>query len=199
MSAEDHIWSFVQPIMLYHGKIIPPGFPYLCILLQGRPHFEQDGRLPLMERGKRAKIFAPFDALAGFDECIDSKRVQYCQKVELDEEEKSELNRRLTILHQLTYNSRLARINRVYVRVKYYVPCTDQNSFSYMRHGRYISASGIVRKVDMDVTQTITIDDTDVHFNDILSIEAENETLFKKAWEEEFLSLNFSSCTLTII
>ena len=83
--------------------------------------------------------------------------------------------------------------------MKYYVPCTDQNSFSYMRHGRYISASGIVRKGDMDVTQTITIDDTDVHFNDILSIEAENEALFKKAWEEEFLSLNFSSCTLTII
>ena len=181
---EENIWSFVQPMLIYHGKVIPPDFPYLCILLHGRPRFELDGRFPLMERGKRAKIFAPFDALAGFDECIDSKRVQYCRKVELDEEEKAELNRRLTILHNLTFNSRMARANHVYVQAQYYVPCADQNSFSYGLHGRYITAAGIVRNVDMDAAQTIIIGDTVVHFNDLLSVESEDESLFKREWDD---------------
>ena len=34
--------------------------------------------------------------------------------------------------------------------------------------------------MDMDVAQTITIDDTVIQFDDILSIEAEDESLFKQ-------------------
>ena len=185
MCEDEDRWSFGDPCFIYHGKIIPQDFPYVCILVQGRPRHQKDAfswRHPQMERGKRAKIFAPFDALDGYSDCIASKQVQYCGKIELDDAEKEELNRRLTILHNLTFNSRMARDNHIIVQVQYYVPCTDPNSFSYGRYGRYIPVAGIVRSVDMDAAQTITVDDTVIHFADILSIEAANENLFKQEW-----------------
>ena len=49
-------------------------FPYLRILMQGRP--ECGGALPghpAMDREHRAKIFAPFDALDGFSALIRQK------------------------------------------------------------------------------------------------------------------------------
>ena len=187
MCEDEDRWSFGDPCFIYHGKIIPQDFPYVCILVQGRPRHHKDAfscRHPPMERGKRAKIFAPFDALDGYSDCIASKQVQYCRKIELDDAEKEDLNHRLSILHNLTFNSRMARSNHISVQVKYYVPCTDPNSFSYGHHGRYISFAGIVRNVDMDVAQTITIDDTVILFEDILSIEAEDESLFKREWDD---------------
>ena len=49
---------------------LPPDFKYLDVLLQGRPRHERDDRFsirhPRMDPAKRAKIFAPFDALRGF-------------------------------------------------------------------------------------------------------------------------------------
>ena len=184
MCEDEDRWSFGDPCFIYHGKIIPQDFPYVCILVQGRPCHYQDAfscRHPQMERRKRAKIFAPFDALDGYSDCIASKRVQYCGKKELDDAEKEELNRRLTILHNLTFNSRMARANHVHVRVKYFVPCTDPNSFSYGRQGRYIVVAGVVRNVDMDVRQAISVDDIVIRFDDIISIEAEERSVFEQA------------------
>jgi len=49
-------------------------FPYLRVLMQGRPeHRETVQKHPPMDRGHRAKIFAPFDALDGFSEQIRQK------------------------------------------------------------------------------------------------------------------------------
>ncbi len=59
---------------------IPEGFPYRQILLLGRPVHEPYSRFrarhPRMDPGRRAKIFAPFDALRGFDLALTAKRVQ---------------------------------------------------------------------------------------------------------------------------
>ena len=49
-----------------------------------------------MDRGRRAKIFAPFDALDGYSESIDSKNVEYVERIELEETDRIELNRRPT-------------------------------------------------------------------------------------------------------
>ena len=53
---------------------MPASFKYSTLYLHGRPrHQKYDGfwRLhPPMEHRQRAKIFAPFDALDGFDEAI---------------------------------------------------------------------------------------------------------------------------------
>ena len=53
---------------------VPLSFPYLRVLMQGRPeHREEDPKHPPMDRGHRAKIFAPFDALDGFSAEIKKK------------------------------------------------------------------------------------------------------------------------------
>ncbi len=53
---------------------MPVNFRYREVFLKGRPvHDRLDPfriRHPRMERGRRAKIFAPFDALKGFSEAI---------------------------------------------------------------------------------------------------------------------------------
>ena len=153
--------------------------------MQGRPQHEMDEfafRHPRMDQGKRAKIFAPFDALDGYGESVSSKNIVYTDPVIQDESEKEELNRRLTILHHLTYNSRMAKANRVIVTVRYYAPCTDEYSFSCGIRGQYEEVTGIVRKVDME-NQTIAIGQCAVSFDDILSITAKDEKLFNE-WDE---------------
>ena len=53
---------------------VPLSFPYLRVLMQGRPeHREENPKHPPMDRGHRAKIFAPFDALDGFSAEIRKK------------------------------------------------------------------------------------------------------------------------------
>jgi len=88
---------------------------YGNLVFMDGPIFDEDGlflrRHPRMTRQHRAKIFAPFAALVGFDEHIRSKEVPYVDKHELDADEEWELNRRLGILRSLTYNSRVARAN----------------------------------------------------------------------------------------
>lgn len=167
------------------GELIPLEFPYLQALLQGRPRHGMDDfslRHPRMERRKRAKLFAPFDALDGYSENIASKNITYTEKVYLADRDKEELNRRLTILHNLTYNSRMAKANRVIVTAEYYVPCIDTNSFSCGMRGQYASITGIVWNVDMEVKQTIAINRTVILFDDLLSITSEKEELFCCAW-----------------
>ena len=88
----------------------PPGFKYMKAYLAGRPtHTPFDGfyhRHPPMDRRKRSKIFAPFDALYGFDERIKAKTVLYEEKRRLSEGEMDELNQKLCRLHSLTANGR---------------------------------------------------------------------------------------------
>lgn len=96
----------------------------------------------------RAKIFAPFAALVGFDDRVRRKEISYVSKVELDADEEWELNRRLRILHELTANSKLSRINTVDVMVEYYAVCTDMENDAYMEKGQYLTVTGRVVKVD---------------------------------------------------
>ena len=166
---------------------MPAGFRYREILLKGKPKQDKTAafriRHPSMDVGRRAKIFAPFDALRGFNEAVASKDVLYEHKRELNEEDQAELNRRLNILHGLTYNSRMARENHVKVTVTYYVPCGDRENEAYGYRGQYEQMTGICRNVDAEVTHTIRIDDTRIGFADIRSIEAESD-VFEHEWGE---------------
>jgi hypothetical protein len=129
----------------------------------------------------RAKIFAPFAALVGFDEHICSKEIQYVPRHELDADEEWELNRKLNVLHGLTANSRLARENNVTVSIEYYVPCADPNNDAYGRKGLYRTVTGMVRKVD-SVSQALTLNGEDgdhvIPFADIYNIKDPACTLF---------------------
>lgn len=159
---------------------------YGTLLFMERPVHDGDyfsRKHPKMTLLNRAKIFAPFAALVGFDEHIRSKDVLYIWKRHLDTDEEWELNRRLNILHNLAYNSKIARANQIMVSIEYYIPCADRNNDAYGRMGLYKKADGVVMKVDQ-VRQEIVIEDdsssTSISFADIYRITSAKPDLFKK-------------------
>ena len=171
--------SFIQPKSLpWNGVGVPLNFPYLSTYLQGPPHYDRYDEFllkhPRMELGKRAKIFAPFDALDGYSDAIRSKDVEYVERIDLSEEQEEELSRRLGILRSLTLTGRLARANRAIVTVTYFVPCTDENSFSYGLRGLYKTVTGVCWKVDA-VGRTITIGETTLLLDNVDSIDSTKE------------------------
>ena len=155
---------------------MPADFRYREVFLKGKPrHDKYDPfriRHPRMNGGHRAKIFAPFDALKGFNEAVSAKEVLYESRIELSPEDAAELDRRLSILHNLTYNSRMARANRVQVSVTYYQPCLDPNHDDYGLRGQYQTITGICWNVDAEVNRTITIDRMKLSLGDVLRIDA---------------------------
>ncbi|MBR6185790.1 MAG: hypothetical protein IKQ41_05955 [Clostridia bacterium] len=164
--------------ILWNGVQVSTAFPYLQVLLQGRPRHGRDEftlRHPRMEQGQRAKIFAPFDALDGYGGSIGEKNIAYMEKIELDESEREEINRKLLALRELTRTRRLARENNVQAAVTYFVLCQDRHSLAYRRLGRYATVSGRVSKVDGEITRTITVEDTAIPFDNILLIAQEEK------------------------
>ncbi len=155
------------------GKI-PPDFKYKEVLKRGKPrHTGSDPfriRHPNMEVGKRAKIFAPYDALKGFSSAVAAKNVLYENRRELNEQEQAELDCALRELRRLTANGRLARKNNVKITVNYYVPCTDANHEAYGIRGQYITLAGVCRNVDPDVTRTVLVGEKRIPIGDIYRI-----------------------------
>ena len=162
---------------------MPAGFRYRDVFLKGKPrHDRYDAfriRHPQMDVGKRAKIFAPFDALRGFDFAIMCKNELYVDKMVLCQEDTEELSRRLQVLHNLTYNSRMARENRVQVTVTYYEACSDENHEAYGLQGQYKTITGICWNVDAEVSRTILIDGTKISLDNVLRVEGP-EDLFQR-------------------
>ena len=158
---------------------MPADFRYREVFLKGKPRHDQYDpfriRHPRMNQGHRAKIFAPFDALKGFNEAVSAKEVLYESRIELSPEDAAELDRRLSILHNLTYNSRMARANRVQVSVTYYQPCLDPNRDDYGLRGQYQTITGICWNVDAEVNRTITIDRMKLSLGDVLRIDAPDD------------------------
>ncbi len=154
-------------------------FKYKDVYMSGFPrHSPWDPfqrKHPPMSAARWAKIFSPFDALKGFDEEIASKEVGYVDREDLNDGKIRELNRSLTVLHSLTANGKLARMNRIAVTVEYFVPCQDPGHCAYERGmGRYMKAAGIVLNVNKaDETLSLLADEgkTDIRFIDIRNIE----------------------------
>ena len=148
---------------------------YIQISEKGKPqHTKFDDfyrKHPFMDVGKRAKIFAPFAALRGFEGCILDKEVQYQPKIILDEEVKDEIAHQLEMLHGLTINSRAARKNHVVVSVTYFIPCSDKNHEAYGYYGQYVTITGVCKKVDSEITKTIIVEKVAIPLDDIYKIE----------------------------
>lgn len=124
---------------------------YGNIIFQDRPVHNGDvfsRKHPKMSQLNRAKIFAPFAALVGFDERVRRKEIVYVPKHELDADEEWTLNHTLFELHALTANSKMARSNLVRVKVEYFVICDDEENIAYQVKGQYVTITGIVMKVD---------------------------------------------------
>ena len=148
---------------------------YIQISEKGKPqHTKFDDfyrKHPFMDVGKRAKIFAPFAALRGFDGCILDKEVQYQPKIILDEEVTDEIAQQLEVLHRLTINCRIARKNHVVVSVTYFIPCSDKHHEAYGYRGQYVTVTGVCKKVDSVITKAIIVEKVAIPLDDIYKIE----------------------------
>ena len=107
----------------------------------------------------RAKIFAPFAALVGFEDRVRKKEIEYVARRELSEEEQSNLNKVL---------NRISRGDRV--SVKYFEICSDHESEAFGRLGQYKTVSGYVRWVDA-VGQRLVLEDQVIDFGDLYRLE----------------------------
>ena len=154
---------------------MPISFRYKTLFLMGRPRHEKYDdfwrKHPPMNHVHRAKIFAPFDALAGFDDIIESKKVLYEEKREMSETEKNDPNKKLSLLFSLTYNSKVSRLNKPTATVTYFVPCSDEQSEWYNCSGLYETYTGTVKRVEAG---KLMIDDKIIDIEDIVSIDTGN-------------------------
>ena len=94
------------------------------------------------------------------------------------------VDRRFSILRNLTFNGRMARANRVQVSVTYYEACKDVNHEAYGSRGRYKTITGICWNVDAEVTKTILVDKMRIPMGDIVKVEAPGE-IFETRWEDQ--------------
>ena len=153
---------------------LPDNFRYKNVFRRGKPVHEKfdsfSVRHPAMPLEKRAKIFSPFDALKGFNEAIASKEVIYESRRILSEEDMQMLDEKLNILLTFTINGKTARANRVSVEVTYFSPIDDPDTVE--PQGRYLTASGILRKVDDFTRRIVFEDDTVIPMDDIIAIDS---------------------------
>ena len=105
-------------------------------------------RHPKMPCGKRAKIFAPFAALKGFDEEVASKEISYVEKMELSEEECRKINDCLIRLRTILKSPRRAEKREVIAKVTFYRPCEDEHHPCCGIRGTYETVTETVKEVN---------------------------------------------------
>ena len=124
-----------------------------------RPHHVSKAR-PQMSELERAAQFAPFAALTGYDSAIKETGRLTDERIELDEEALTALDRKYQLLIE-------ALDDAPEVTITYFQP--DERKAG----GKYVSAVGAVKKID-DFERRITMrDGTRIPTDDVLSIDGE--------------------------
>ncbi len=101
---------------------------------------------PKMPISHRAKQFAPFAALKGFEDAIKEKEQIFEPQVELSEEMADELD---FMLSQLKKGKKITA--------------------TYYCDGKYIEYTGLFEKIDL-ISKVLFIDDTNIPIEDISNI-----------------------------
>lgn len=164
------------------GEMPPPEqFRYAGVAEKGRPRHEKFDsfyiRHPFMDIGRRAKIFAPFDALTGFGDAVGAKQELYVERKLLSESEATELDRKLDILHRMIPTLQDARDKQIQAALTYYTPCTDENSEHFMIRGKYVTVSGTVTELDT-VFGRVTVGGITVELEDVADIDILTDDVF---------------------
>ncbi len=131
--------------------------PYADII--DMPHHVSKDR-PHLSMHQRAAQFSPFAALVGYEDVIEETRRQTDLKRELDETEKAELDRKLSVIA-----SRLAA--KPIVVIEYFVP--DKTKAG----GEYVFKSGTVVKILQVQKKLVLGDGTEILIEDIADISGE--------------------------
>ena len=112
---------------------------------------------PRMTRHDRAAQFAPFAALTGLDAAMGETARRTEQRIDLDENALEELDRKLRDLEQ--------RPGGTAVAVTYFRPDGKKTG------GAYLTAEGILRRVDSPARLLILADDTRIPLADVADLE----------------------------
>lgn len=99
-----------------------------------------------MPREDRAKQFMPFAALKGFQEMLKEKERIVVSRMELSEEQKEELDRKLQMLEK-----------------------NDIVTVVYFHDGEYVKVKGMVSRIDLN-SRIVKIVNTKICFDDIADI-----------------------------
>lgn len=108
------------------------------------PHYVSK-KHPRMSMEARAAQFAPFAALAGYEDAVEETARLTEERIEIDEEVKKELNKKLQII-----KDQIAKMPEI--TFVYFIP--DEKK----KGGRYAKITGNVKKVD-EYNQTIILTD----------------------------------------
>ena len=100
-----------------------------------------------MDRQDRAKQFMPFAALKGYEEALREKEKIVVAKVELSEEKKEELNRRMQTVSR-----------------------NDMMRVVYFKEDEYLQITGMVSRIDKDA-RILKVVGTKIPFDDIYEVE----------------------------
>ena len=120
------------------------------------PHYVSHTRPP-MSMENRAAQFAPFAALTGHNEAINETARQTSSKIELSEGDLANLTKRLDYAIQLQSP----------VTITYFQPD------SHKEGGQYVSARGIIKKIDEYDGCIIFTDKRSIRLADILTIDGD--------------------------
>ena len=99
---------------------------------------------PSMSRADRAKIFMPFSALKGYEEAIKEKQKLVTERVELSEEQKVELDRKLKTLAEMISKGVKPDIKVIYFQGDS-MGAFDENQ----ELGKYVEVNGKLKNIDV--------------------------------------------------
>ncbi len=122
------------------------------------PHHVSEIR-PQMSLADRAAQFSPFAALTGYDAAIRETGRLTCQKIDLDDDIRDELDRRQAFL------SGIIDV-RPEIEVTYFVADSAKEG------GSYISAAGKLRRIDFHERILIFTDGRKISMDDISAIDS---------------------------
>ena len=123
------------------------------------PHHVSPTR-PQMPMSDRAAQFAPFAALTGYDAAIKETGRLTDERIELDEEALTTLDMKYQLLMDALDDAPV-------VTITYFQP--DERKAG----GKYITATGAVKKVDDFERRITTQDGSKIPMDDVLSIDGE--------------------------
>lgn len=142
-------------------------FSYKDIIDQVRPISKRHSP---MANADRAKQFSPFAALKGYEEALQLKQKRYTPRIELTEDAKSLLDRKLHILNQWLENGQ-----KPIVTIRYFVPKPVRNpgktvGESEIELGSYLEISGAAEKINSE-TQRIQISGESLGIDDVVDLQ----------------------------
>lgn len=117
-------------------------------------------RHPQMNALSRAAQFAPYAALTGYGDAIDETARVTDEKIEIDEELKKELDRKIQIIKE-----KIKELPQI--TFTYFI------SDMFKQGGSYILVTGNVKKIDENDESIILTDGSKIKIDDIIEMQGE--------------------------